>query len=406
VKSILKRIAISSDLIFLRFFVWIELRRSNKKTFERQPLCFSLEGRGNLGSRALLEAASAHLPPQTFFLASDDNLKAAINRPDSKILILEGLYPNFSYTHFKSLISVSRRIAQSSELHIIGADNMDGAYSDSLSGLLWNVAIACQVNRVQTNILGFSWNKFPTTLTRRRFASAAKTGVILNLRDSLSFDRARMISNVANVRHTSDIVFGWRSLDSNSSSGLVLKSAGYQILLVGNPGFTMMGADYSLDSLAPLFEALGSDSSIILVPSVIRPKQDDQLQQLRIKEHFGQKFNVRQLKAIPSTADYLELVKSSKLVVTFRMHPAILSLKVGTPVVMFDYQDKMAGLASDLEIQDFCVTSLDWIADGAKAIETALMQSQESRSRIEKLMPAVLLRSESNWDLEFHGHLP
>ena len=405
-KSILKRIAISSDLVFLRLFVWIELHRHKRPRYEKQPLCFCLEGRGNLGSRALLEAASSHLPTETFFLGSDQDMKTALNKPDSKMLFLDDLYPNFSYNHFKSLSSVARHIAQSSEIHIIGADNMDGAYSDSLSGLIWNVAIAAQANKVQANILGFSWNKVPTDLARKRFASAAKSGVILNLRDSLSFERAQILSNLPNVRYTSDIVFGWSSQNSELNSEAVFEPESKQILLVGNPGFTMMGTDYSVNSLAPIFNAFGSEASIILVPSVIRPNQDDHFQQLRIQEHYGQKLNVRQLYGIPSTADYLELVKSSKVVVTFRMHPAILALKVGTPVVMFDYQDKMAGLARDLGIQDFCVTSLDWVADGAKAIERALHQSQELRARIMKVMPEVIRRSESNWDLGFHGDLP
>ena len=106
--------------------------------------------------------------------------------------------------------------------------------------------------------------------------------------------------------------------------------------------------------------------------------------------------------SIPSTAEYLDLASQSKLVITFRMHPAILSLKVGTPVVMFDYQDKMIGLARDLDIQDFCITSTDWIATGAKVIERALVESQLLEAQITNKMPEIVLRSKSNWNLQSH----
>ena len=402
-KSFLRRISFETDLLALTFMIWLYSVLRKESNTPKPSLCFVLEGEGNLGSRALVETVISNLPSNTIFVASENKPILQLSNPGNEPLIIPHLYPNFRPTHFKALSKLASKIQSASHTFVIGADNMDGAYSNSLSALLWNVAIASTSNRISASILGFSWNKKPTDFANKRLIRAAKKGVILNVRDIYSFQRAKELCSADNIRQTSDIVFSLGNQNIESKITSSKKAANKQVLFVGNPGFTLADDDFSPNILRNIFEAIGRDLKIIFVPSVIRPGQNDLIQQSRIFEAFHSDFEIELLRDIPSTRQYIDLASESLLVVTFRMHPAILSLMAEVPVVMFDYQDKMRGLAADFGLLSLCVSTGDWISDGAKAISQCMEAQIEIREAIRKALQHQKIRASLNWHTEVVG---
>jgi len=87
------------------------------------------------------------------------------------------------------------------------------------------------------------------------------------------------------------------------------------------------------------------------------------------------------------------------------MHPAIIALSERVPVVMFDYQDKMAGLAKDLGVAEFCVSNSDWVNSGSKAIKNVLEHRAEMVKALQDSLPAQIESAKLNFRVRSRGKI-
>jgi len=333
--------------------------------------CVCLEGTGNFGSRALVESAIANLPSSAFFTSADSALFQEIGLPKSRFKVISKIYPSLSLSHLRSLVDLVQMIRKNQNIYVVSADNLDGAWSDALSGILWNSAIVASANGRKATMLGGSWNQTPTNFAIKSLRKASQVGVRIFARDSDSYKRMIAVAN-KNVHQAADIVFAMDALYKEQTSENLEKSKLDYAVLCGNPGFTIEPATYSVELLRPVLQELSRFGKIMLTATVVRPGQNDLQQLERIYDHFKSEFNLVLVGTIPNPIEMRELLAKAELLVTFRMHPAIIAFSERVPVVMFDYQDKMRGLAKDLGVEEYCISNANWSDSGALAVRSVV----------------------------------
>ena len=400
-KRALRNIASALDRALLN----ILLRSSPKKSKDaRGVVCICLEGTGNLGSRALLESAIYNLPKETIFVGANSELFQEVGMSPNRFETISKIYPSLSWKHLKSLVKLSTILGNAQSVFVVSADNIDGAWSDMLSSALWNAAIVASDNGRQATMFGASWNRNPSKSATKSLIRASKSGVRILARDSDSYMRMLLVAT-DNVSKAADIVFATKTIYEDDRVHKLDAEAPEVSVLCGNPGFTLGKNLYPVESLRPLLKELSSSGKIILVASVVRQGQNDLEQLRRIYDHFKKDFELELIETFPQPLAMRELVAKSKLLVTFRMHPAIIALSERVPVVMFDYQDKMAGLAKDLGVAEFCVSNSDWVNSGSKAIKNILEHRAEMVKALQNSLPAQIKSAKLNFEVGSRGKI-
>jgi polysaccharide pyruvyl transferase WcaK-like protein len=388
-------VAINLDIFTLRAFR--KFFRLFKSTELNRVVCFSAEGTGNLGSRALTISTIKNLPSETLFIGSGDfqNFVSQEGIASDRTLILPQVYPKFSFGHWADLIRLSRATAKTKMVFIVGADMLDGYYSDSLSGLHWAVALGLSGEKTKVRVLGFSWNAKATSLAAALCSRAARNNVELMARDSYSFSRLKPIAG-RNVQLASDIVFASFRAEPVPNFGeteRLLRS----VVIAGNPAGRGTGREFDPKIFAPMFAALSKSHNFIFVPSVIRAGQDDSLEFAKVTKSFPSYRNILIQNLIPTPQEFIKLVQQADLLISFRMHPAILATIAHTPVLLLDYQDKMAGLATDLGIPELCLPEEFDLAELSKMALATISRSPEISEVLGRSVPKMQMKAQANF---------
>lgn len=252
-----------------------------------------------------------------------------------------------------------------SNIVILGADCMDGAYSRNLSiSLLGIHAILLRLG-LHSHLYGFSFNDKPEKIVNRAFKVIGKP-IKFNLRDPQSLIRFKQYTK-CDAKLVSDAAFSLK-IDKNfeeyenvSSRIEAWKEKGIDKVLVFN--YHPMIANNIMPKREECMQIVDGISdflnryqkvAILFLPHDDRHKISDNamlsviygeiIKKYPSRVYYNKKvYRASQLKALVGLADG---------VISGRMHLAIAALGMKRPVLVADYQDKFQGLLMHFSVSD------------------------------------------------------
>ncbi|MDV6314520.1 polysaccharide pyruvyl transferase family protein [Gordonia amicalis] len=362
-----------------------------------RTLVISPVGGGNIGDQALFEASiKACTGPTTAVVKSRDGLDLEADLL-AKVEVVE--LPDLLYgawvSNWRDLVRFCRLLKNANQVYLVGADTLDGAYNELASVNRLRVAQLSALCGVQTRILGSSWNENPKLRCRKQLQSCARAGAEICLRDPVSYRRVAE-TGIRDPIITADIVFTLAP-DPSSSFNSVYSPNTYCVVnasgLVGKLVQDQTSAYTELVS-----SLLDRHLSVVLVPHVIRDGGDDLATLREIYNGFKDNPSVTLVDRLIKPTDVLSLVSEARLVVTGRMHLAVMSLRSGTPAVTVATQGKVEGLLESFDSLDLLVRSESGdLSSLRETVDRVFAAEPAIRSRIASSLPGVIRLANKNF---------
>ncbi|MBW8190572.1 polysaccharide pyruvyl transferase family protein [Neiella marina] len=346
--------------IFLVGYFFLKVLSFGKTKAEYQIL-IAPPGGGNIGDQAMVESFLENTTKPTVLVVTrkaDIELPAHV-QSSFRMVELKGLiYGNVvhyivSFTRFIGLLSKAESVS------VVGADIMDGAYNPVASAARANAVFFASKFGCKAKVLGFSWNGAPSDIAKNALLQASNQGAELCLRDPLSAKRARE-DNLANVVEVADLVF--------ESTGAVETD---ELLAVKDKVSEQNLAGYVLVNASGLISKKGLDVAewhalgellkkqnllAVIIPHVSRPGGDDIPPCKELYNYFFHLgVQVYLIERLFAPKEVRGITKEAKLVVTGRMHLAIMSLWNAVPAITLATQGKVDGLKQMFDIKEYSI---------------------------------------------------
>lgn len=347
-------------------------------------------GGGNVGDQALVEACDLVLGSRQLTVVGDRSAFCGSIGRDS--IILPGLFYGSLPRHWLSLGMLAARVQPLADLHLIGADILDGKYNCKASELRLTTLVAFQSSGSIANIVGFSWNENPNPRCSSALRILDSRGGRIHARDPISLDRLNS-DGVSGARPAADIVF----VDNrrvSQLSGLVNISASERFALINVSamiGYDHLGADYKMIAAGLLNNGLIP----VLVPHVSRRGSDDFETCAELAAELGS--NCRMLQRLPTPKEVRRLASSAELVITGRMHLAVMALSVQTPAIALETQGKVEGLMKLFGVTDMCVYPAPGMGEEVLYLISELMSNNSRRDAVTQNIDSVRKLALSNF---------
>lgn len=332
-------------------------RRREEKEF--QTCVVAAPGNGNIGDQALLETCLDR--------AGEGKVAVVMGRHDS-LAIPDRYMPNVSVFENRDLIyslgwrrliaigGFARVSVRSDRVWVIGADTMDGAYNRLASISRFSLARIASVLGADSRILGFSWNGAAvdsSVLAARR----VEKRVQLWVRDPISLARIRA-DGIERAQLCADIVFARTSpaqVDSSIKEWMDSQvKDGRRIAVVNASGLIAEQFDQVGEYKKVLDYLLRSGWSVVLLPHVSRPGNDDIEELTRLCSKVSSD-RIIKVDRLLEPDQVLGVVRDASVVVTGRMHLAVLSILGGTYPITIATQGKVEGLYQSLRLPELCI---------------------------------------------------
>ena len=382
------------------------LRVTRRRASRSRVLLIAPTNPGSMGDEAMLQAATGMLRGAG---ATVDIGSAFSGRPWDAI---EGAGRSIDLrrvTHDQA--SLLRTFAEYEHVLLIGADVMDGYYSEERS--VWRARLVQAAARVARHaaVVGFSWSDAATPGSinvMRRLGPRVE----LWRRDPIS--RERLAGIVAQpVGLSADIAF---LLEPRDPAGTVASDVEWirarrslgpvvGINLARTAFLDHMQRGLTPDALVERFAAetraildTHPTASMVIIPHDWRTDTSDlalgeRLQATVHAEDPASRDRLRLVAPEPPTAAALKLVAGmSSVVVSSRMHLAIAALGSGTPAATLAYQGKTEGLFQHVPgLGDWSIDPSDALIPGTIAswVARLLERETESRAAIDAALPTV-----------------
>lgn len=288
--------------------------------------------------------------------------------------------------------------------YVIGADMIDGYYSDSVSKMLFTLALIADSAGVKTNIVSCSFNDKSSLSVQRRLRSLPSS-IRIHSRDVYSAERLSRVTGRA-VSHSADVAFGlqpkatdltqhvcgWISNERKKSRLVIGVNVNLLPIRIQFPGKEQ---EYALN-WAQWCNLLASwGVSIIFLPHDYRGDLGDDKAANQVYSLASD--SVRKSMYNPSERlhawEIKNITKECDFVVTGRMHLAIAALGSGTPVLCYAYQSKFEGILALFEQYDVVRPIENVFSDIAKEAVFAkkvLGERDERKERIRANIGRVL----------------
>ncbi len=275
------------------------------------------------------------------------------------------------------------------EFYMIGADVIDGSYNlKSITGRLALFSEAARLGRKAT-LLGSSFSKKAQEPTRK-ILREMPDNVTICARDPYSKQRMEEMLNRP-IRQVADLAFlvaprpGWPSAISATAWIHERRKAGDQVIGL-NANF--LHAERNKDIPAALQvlvkKLLEHNISLLLVPHDTRSSKPDEAVLLDAVSAVEEKDRARLYLLPPESPGAVRAVLAElDMLVTGRMHAAILAMSGGTPTFSFAYQDKFEGLLQlfDLEHQEL-LSSPEELATDPKHVADRVLSLLNDKERL------------------------
>jgi polysaccharide pyruvyl transferase WcaK-like protein len=321
-------------------------------------IVFAPNGSGNIGDQALFEAYLAQVQGDVLVLCNSP--EALIIPPaDVERVTLESIV-GFTYAppvfRFAAAYRLASLVGRARSLSVVGADLMDGAYNPGASlarcSALWMAAKLGQ----NSTLLGCSWADAYNHSCARAMQRAGRAGAKLNFRDSVSQQRA-INAGIEDARLTADIVFSDEHTDDiNPLQSFVdhARRQGRSIALVNASGLIGKRISQERPYATIVRDLLDRGMNVILLPHVFRATGDDLAELARIFSQFDDdRVELIERPLRPSTVR--RLCADSDLVITGRMHLAVMALSKGVIPITLGTHGKVEGLYRHFKGIDYCV---------------------------------------------------
>ncbi len=369
---------------------------------------------GNLGDEAMLVAAMKFVSDRDIKSIGIVILKSSVYWENLNLVTDRlNLRDYFVYHSWKDRFRFVKAVSRYDRFYCIGADVMDGFYSDNTTLCLIELVRLAAITGVDATILGFSFNEQPTPDAVRALCNLP-VSVKLCCRDFLSHQRLthhlqRPVELVADVAFLLE-----PAQDSELATG-VSKWIGQQRDL----GRTIVGINANslqlknlphlklkdliqlyTDTLVELFSS-HLEISFLMIPHDLRDKESDVLTTTAILERLPTYMSSYCMK-VPtpcSAAEIKSICGEIDLVFTGRMHLAIASLGQGVPVAGVTYQGKFEGLFAHFDLQGMTIAPEKAFQPGAMAsfLTDIIAKHQELRQTVQINLPKVKALSSLNF---------
>ncbi|PTT22013.1 hypothetical protein DBR36_02895 [Microbacterium sp. HMWF026] len=362
------------------------LRSSAGRPGERGHVLIAPPGAGNIGDQAMVEAfVAAADRPVTIVTRNDDDL---VLPPDlvgrARIVALPHLLYGDDHGHRGDVRALGALLGDAATVSIIGADIMDGVYSLRPSVRRSTIAAVAAERGFDTSIIGFSWNGAAPRPARDALRRAGTAGARLLLRDPASAARVRDLG-IPGVVETADIVF----TDDRRADRLPAALEGLEppYALVNASGLIARTVDQGVEYGPVLAELRARGIHVVLLPHVLRRTADDLAAcrgVLDAVRRDGWEDGVTLVETMLGPSEIRRLAASASVVVTGRMHLAVMSLAQGVPAVTLASQGKVEGLMRLFDWPELCVSPRTGMGTGIRDVVVSALDAHDAVDRVRR----------------------
>ena len=297
---------------------------------------------GNIGDQAMIEAFLDNVQGPVRMIVRDEIDAVLPVRFRGRVTIerMPFLIYGRGLSNYRDLLKLKCQLATANHLAVVGADVMDGAYSERASRNRSRVARLAQQAGVDSRILGFSWNAEPAKSSLTSLRRAGEAGVRLMLRDPVSYERARA-ANVRSIVQVADMVFSATRVDRGPAERF-LGSASRPYALVNVSGFVGQKLDQSAEYDQVIRVLLARGITVIMLPHVSRRGADD-IQACRAVQQRHDHPEVRLVDRILRPEEIRGWCSGASIIITGRMHLSSWPWPVASRRLLCQPREKLPG---------------------------------------------------------------
>lgn len=353
-------------------------------------------GGGNIGDQAMFEAFVANSSGRVLAILPSPG---ALKNPDPsrvETIVMPALMQLTGVRHWAEVWRLGRLVPQARSLSVTGADIMDGGYNPVASVARWNLAWCFARKGVPSRVLGFSWNGRSPSIVLAHARAAHDAGVRAFVRDPVSLRRIRT-DGLPDAVGTTDTVFRLTTTDSTIAHSQEFDGfVNRPFAIVNASALVARGLDQIAELRAVLDVLLASDRNVLVLPHVQRGEHGDIEEGARVADGYPEG-RVLFIDRLLEPSDIRSLTKRAEVVVTGRMHLAIMALSQGTPALVVATQGKVEGLAELFETPGLLLEPSRGF--GALAIgRIAPEQLEEFRAKVAERLPMVTDLASRNFE--------
>lgn len=310
---------------------------------DRHHLLLAPAGGGNIGDQAMVEAFVENVAGSITVISWDakDFPIPAEHRNRVRAIGLPGLVNGAAIRDEGTLQEFTSLLDGCAGVSIIGADVLDGGYSYRRSVQRTSLATYAARLGIDSRILGFSLNEAPDVRCVSALADAGRAGVRLLLRDPLSSERARALG-LEGVQASADLVFSATTVRGVESVPELTVLDGPYVVINAN-SLIARKLDQTGEYRQIVEYLVDRGLQIVLVPHDSRKGSDDIAESRRVHERLGNP-RILLIDRLLEPAQIRGLAAGASVVVTGRMHLAIMALYSSVPAIPLSYQGKIGGL--------------------------------------------------------------
>lgn len=392
------------------------LRKSKVPKPAASALFLPPDAPGSLGDEAMLAAGMTYLANQGIKRVGIINFKSNAHWENLALVTnTVNMQSYFGSGSWKERFRFVQTVSQYDRFYSVGADVMDGFYSERRTLRSINLAALAAKTGADTTILGFSFNEHPTPASIQALADLPAS-VRLCCRDPISYERLthhlpRPVDLVA------DVAFLLQpAKDSELATGVSSwvhqqQSAGRTVVGINANSLHMQSLpEFGFDDLIRLYadalaELFSKEQilSFLMIPHDFRGQDSDVSLAKAILEALPPEIKpyCMQVPTPCSAAEIKSICADLDLVFTGRMHLAIACLGQGVPAAGVTYQGKFEGLFNHFELQGMTIAPEKAFQPGALAsfLVTLIARRKDVRQQIQSKLAKVQTLSSSNFEI-------
>ncbi|GAA4777008.1 polysaccharide pyruvyl transferase family protein [Microbacterium gilvum] len=398
-RDVLRNAAIDLEGVLERFTARSAAKQADKGA-RKGHILIAGPGEGSIGDEAMYEAFVKTCPgPLTVIARRPEDLLWTSDREDVEYVYLPSLL--YGQGGRRAALKTVLTLAQSAEsVSLVGADIMDGVYSEFASVRRFRTVAASATCGADARVLGFSWNNAPAPRARRAMQETSAIAQ-LSARDERSAERLRADGG-QRVVTVSDLAFLTEpnvALEDRVLADWVTqqRAEGRQIVLVNANPRQEKRFPGLRDAYVRLIRTLLDDGiSCILVPHDSRGgERSEEAYLAGIASEFATETALFHVENAPMPAQVVAIAREVDLVVSGRMHLVVLASVARRATVAFDYQDKFEGLYRLLGY-DGRIAGPEGADRLVERVRVALTERESSEDALRASWPEVIRRSTLN----------
>lgn len=322
----------------------------------REHILLAATGNGNIGDQAMLEAFLENVHGRVTVICEDDSYLSVppAERERVRMLPLPKLVRGVLLLRVPEVLRFHRLLDIAVSVSATGADLMDGLYNTSSSVARTSALKSAESRGIRTRVLGFSWS--PDAHPRARSAMRRLTSTRVLARDPLSYSRL-VADGIRNVEQVADTVFAATTIDPESPADEWMsrrEATGTPVAIVNCSALIGNRIDQIPDYVSIIRALTERGYAVVLLPHVMRTSDDDLSESRKLYAALSDD-SIFLIESQLSPAQVRGLAKRAQIVITGRMHLAIMALMHGRLPVTLSTQGKVEGLYELFNIEPMAV---------------------------------------------------